>query len=91
MLVVVHVQEFRLVKQREIEEIAVRTRGRPLSRAVHVRYAASGVKALGPIVPTAGLGGVNQREGWGNVIGRCPLLIQVDSDSRAHPASNSYG
>src|SRR6266853_2346417 len=33
--------------------------------------------ATGP-VPTAGLGGVNQREGWGNVIGRCPLLVQVN-------------
>src|SRR6266853_1195197 len=33
--------------------------------------------ATGP-VPTGGLGGVNQREGWGNVIGRCPLLVQVN-------------
>src|SRR5438046_6113466 len=80
--VVVHVQVIRLVKQCEVEEIGVRTCAGALARAAHVRVAACGVETLSPIVPTAGRGVVNQREGWRNLIGRRPLLIQVHGDSR---------
>ena len=40
------------------------------------------MEALGPVVPTTGLGGVNQREGRRDTIRRGPLLVKVDSDSR---------
>ena len=71
-LVVVHVQVIRLVKHREVEEI-----GSGLARAVHVGRAI-GPEALRPIVPTAGLGGVHQLEGWGHAIARNALLVEVN-------------
>ena len=52
-LAVVHIQIIGLVIQREIEEI-----GSGLPRAVHVGNTV-GPEALCPIVPAAGLGGVN--------------------------------
>ena len=90
MLGVVKVKVFRLVVQREEEQIG--ERGPPwrfriptLARAVHVRDripAGIRMEALRPIVETAGLRMVHQRQCWGYSVGRDPLLIQVDRDMR---------
>ena len=70
----------RLVVQREEEEIRVGAGVPALARAVHVGNAI-GPEALRPIVQTAGLGGVHQREGLA-AIRRRPLLVEVDGDMR---------
>ena len=78
---VVQIKVVRLVEQREKEEIRVCSAGRSLTRAAHVGLVGSRVKALGPIVPAAGLRGVNQSEGLAT-IRRCPLLVKVNGDMR---------
>src|ERR1019366_5628118 len=78
------VEVVRLVIQREIENIAGR-----LARAVHVGHAI-GPETLRPVVPTAGLGGVNQRQGLA-AIRRRPLLVKVDGYTRDQGLPNVLG
>ena len=74
--VVVCVQPHRLIEQREEEQIGVRTGVPTLTRAVHVGHAV-GTEALSPVVPAAGLGGVDQGEGLA-AIRRRSFLVEVD-------------
>src|SRR5271165_4748236 len=79
---VVEVEVVGLIIQREIEEVWNRARAGSLARAVHVGRDAVGPEALGIIVPTAGLGGVDQLQGWGYAVGGKALLVKVDGDVR---------
>ena len=82
--VVVDVEVHGLVIQREIEQI-----GGGLARAVHVGHAI-GAEALRPIVPTAGLGGVDQGEGLA-AVRRRPLPVEVDGYARNERLPNVLG
>src|SRR5271165_2464830 len=77
---VVEVEVVGLIIQREIEEVWNRARAGSLARAVHVGRDAVGPEALGIIVPTAGLGGVDQLQGWGYAVRRKAFLVKVDAD-----------
>jgi len=79
--VVVQIEIVRLVIQREKEEISGCACIPSLPWAVHIGNPI-GPEALRPIVPTAGLGGVNQVEGLRNPIRRCFLLVQINGYTR---------
>ena len=51
-----------------------------MSGAVHVGQARGRIEALCPIVPTAGCGGINQRQSL-CAVGACAFLIEIDGDA----------
>src|SRR5207237_961421 len=74
--IVVRVEPLGVVVQREEEEVGVGAGGRTLTWAVHVGHAI-GAEALRPIIPAAGLGRVDQREGHAAIWCRA-FLVEVD-------------
>ena len=62
------------------KRVAVERIGGILSGAVHVGQARGRIEALCPIVPTAGCGGINQRQSL-CAVGACAFLIEIDGDA----------
>src|SRR6516165_11713029 len=84
----VKVKVFRLVKQREEEQIGVGAGTGSLAGAAHVGLGRAGggvgvvrVEALRPSVPTGAYGSVHHGEGWGHTIRRKAFLVEVQGDA----------